>query len=366
MKKKKILIATGGTGGHVLPALAFADECLEKFEGIDFHFVGGKLSTNRFFKQRYPFSEVACGKFSKNPFILFFELLSILIGVYQSLKLMLKYRPDLIIGFGSFYTFPILMAAILAKCPLFLHESNAIPGKVTRLFSGRAHLTALQFKEAEKYLSGISKPVIMPLKREMRLETYSQEECRNYFKLEANLFTILIFGGSQGAKFINQLFVRAVPLLKKELPPFQVIHLAGTEEETLFLKQQYEKNNIPGAVKSYENEMVKAWKCADLVISRSGASTIAEQLHFSVPGIFIPYPFSKDNHQEVNANLVQALGGSLTLIEKNLTPEIFSQCLADVFHHLAEMRRNLKEYGHLCQLPNFTDLTWQFLKERKP
>lgn len=222
-------------------------------------------------------------------------------GVLQCRALVNEFSPDAVVGFGSFYTLPVLVAAKLQKIPIVLHEQNSIPGKVNRLFSPYARVTGLTFPESASHLKGPTRLVDFPLR------SCGEDDPWRYFGLEPGRKTLLIFGGSQGAKRLNALFLEAV----KELDDVQVLHFGV--ETTL-----YQELGIPHVVKPFEPKMHLALAIADLAITRAGAGTIAELNHTKTPAILVPFPYATDNHQEKNA---RAFVGGEVYIEKELSAE---------------------------------------------
>jgi len=314
--RKKIIIATGGTGGHVFPAQGLAKELAEK--GFEILFAGGGLNHNRYFKREvFPYREVASSTLFRGN--IFKSIWAIVKGVRESFKVLREFSPDVVVGFGSFYAFPVLLAAKLKKIPIVLFEPNAIPGKVNRFFSKWAVASAVQFSEAGKMMQGNCVEVKMPTGERKRT---SPSEARDYFYLAPDRFTFLVFGGSQGAQSINHFFSEAIGLLEEERHQFQVIHVAGKAESAEIIRRKYEVFGIRSCVKAFEERMDLAWSAADLVVCRSGAATIAEQIAFEVPGILIPFPQATDDHQTKNALFVEAqVGGAVMCSEKELDVE---------------------------------------------
>jgi UDP-N-acetylglucosamine--N-acetylmuramyl-(pentapeptide) pyrophosphoryl-undecaprenol N-acetylglucosamine transferase len=334
MSKKKVLIAVGGTGGHVYPATSLAKELLVM--GVKVQFVGGGLSGNKYFdRNRFSFQEITCGFIStKNPFKLFHGMIHVGQGMYESWNILKEFKPDVVVGFGSFYTFPILTAAKLRSIPIILHEQNAFPGRVNRLLSPYASVTAVSIPDAAKHLSGNIVQVEMPLKLK---GSFTKEEAREYFQLDPAKKTILVFGGSQGAQAINQTFLAA------GVKDFQVIHFTGKKEMTARAKEIYERDGIVSCVKDFEGQMDYAWSAADLAITRSGASTIAEAIEYEVPLIMIPFPQAMDNHQEKNADfMIDTVGGGKKILEKNLQPTILAKTIAEF--PLQQMQHAIARY----------------------
>lgn len=231
-------------------------------------FIGPNLSTNRFFFHEFPSVNISAGK---TPW-------KILRGVLESLKIFKKERPRLVVGFGSYHSLPPLIAALLLRIPIALYEPNKIPGRVSRLFAPFNQLKHLRLK--------------VPLFHHLKVP---KEEALAYFNLKKGEPAILIFGGSQGAE-----------ALKKVKLPYQLIKLD-----------------------TFEKNMHYAWSAADLVICRSGATSVAEHRHYKVPAIFIPYPYAMDDHQTANAVDCK---GAVTLPEKDLhkLPSLVETCLENL------------------------------------
>lgn len=330
-KRKKILLAVGGTGGHLFPAQALANE-LTEFEVL---FAGCLLSTNRYFqKDQFPFVEVRGGSPLKRGVMQKARaLFQIGVGLKESLKLLNTFKPDLVVGFGSFHSFPVLLAARLKKVPYLLFESNAIPGKVNRLFSAKALTSALQFPEAGRFLKGKTELVQMPFWG--KSSTPSRMEALAYFNLDPKKQTLLVFGGSQGADALNRI------ICNLKLPDsFQIIHLTGSPAMATFALQTYSKHGILSCVKPFEEKMQLAWAAADVVICRSGGATIAELINYEVPAILIPWPGAADNHQEKNAqSLATACNGIISLCENQL--DQLQSILSKAIPRLESMKKEI-------------------------
>ncbi len=337
--QKRIVIAVGGSGGHIFPAQAFVDDILASSD-YEVLFAGSGLSHNPYFnKEHYPFREVAGGTpFSKKKFS---SMISIFKGFFTSLKMLIRFKPDLIVGFGSYHSFPVLAAAKILKIPMALYESNAKPGKVIKLFSKRAVFTAVQVETTQNLLKGNIMHVGMPLWI-TKTAPISQKEARAFYGLQPNLWTILVFGGSQGSAAINETFVATLPALK-EKGAFQVIHFCGKNANAEDIRMSYEAASIEVCVKIFEDKMAFAWSAADMVICRSGAGAVAEILHFGVPSILIPYPHA-DNHQRANALFLEKKEAAKIIEQKDLTKETLLQTILFVKHRRESMKAEL---GHL-------------------
>nr|WP_249274218.1 UDP-N-acetylglucosamine--N-acetylmuramyl-(pentapeptide) pyrophosphoryl-undecaprenol N-acetylglucosamine transferase [Parachlamydia sp. AcF125] len=303
--EKRIVITTGGTGGHIYPAIALAEKLQAFCPQIRSYFVGGKLATNPYFlKDSFPFKEVPCGMWSRKGGIcsILREMRGIYGGIKESYQFLKQYQPQLVVGFGSYYTFPVLCAARLAGIPYVLHEANAIPGKVIKLFSGKALFTGIHFSAARQYLKGKILEIALPIRKDFIKHHLSQQEARALAGLHPHKKTCLIFGGSQGASILNDTVLNTLEILNKN--DIQFWHITGNLEAAEKAQQAYKQKQIQAYVTSFETRMDVAWSAADFALTRAGAGTIAEAMSYEVPLILIPFPQAADQHQDKNADFV--------------------------------------------------------------
>ncbi|HSX37519.1 MAG TPA: UDP-N-acetylglucosamine--N-acetylmuramyl-(pentapeptide) pyrophosphoryl-undecaprenol N-acetylglucosamine transferase [Chlamydiales bacterium] len=283
---KKILIAVGGTGGHLFPAQQLAAQLQNDFQIL---FAGYQLQKNMFFAQETnAFMEIAAHPLKKG----FFKASRL--GMRQALAMLKHFEPDVVVGFGSYHTFPILLAAAMRRKKLVLFEANCMLGKVNRVFRFFANYVACQFPLTLKNAVLVE---WLPWKKP---EPIDPKAARIRLGLDPGKKTLLIFGGSQGASFFNEIIPKVVWEFKKTV---QVIHLTGVGQ-TEAVRSMYEKFEIQACVKPFESEMAVAYSAADIAICRSGAGTIAELIRFAVPALLIPYPFAADEHQRKNGEML--------------------------------------------------------------
>lgn len=334
---RKILFAVGGTGGHLFPAQALARDLKELCSEVEILFGGGRLGSNLFFhKMKFPFREVTSSSpFRTHPVK---AALQIGRGILESFDLIKEFSPDLIIGFGSFYSFPILVTARLKRIPYILVESNVLPGRVNRIFSPKAQFSAVQYDETGQILKGKSIPTKMPFwSQENQGMVFAAADARKHYQLDPEMFTLLAFGGSQGAEAIN----RAVVELQLNIP-FQVLHFCGRNQDADAIIKRYRERGISACVKHFEEQMHIAWRAADLAICRAGAGTMAEMEIFHVPAILIPWPGATDRHQHKNAGVMEKIGGAQLLEESDL--DKLGDKITQTLGELPKMKANLKEY----------------------
>jgi UDP-N-acetylglucosamine--N-acetylmuramyl-(pentapeptide) pyrophosphoryl-undecaprenol N-acetylglucosamine transferase len=359
MSVKRILITAGGTGGHLYPAQALAQQLIKQPVVSDVLFVAGGLGKNRYFDaHRFPFREIACSPLlSRNPLKCFQGARHLFKGILQSLQILKNYQPHLVVGFGSYYTVPILIAARWLKIPIILHEANSIPGRANQWLAPLATFVGIHFPSTASFFKNKAIEVGLPLREGYALNALSQKEALAYYGLSADRRTLLICGGSQGARAINQLVAECLPTFQRL--GLQMIHLTGDAEKAKELMNLYAAYHIPACVKAFENQMQMAWRGADGFVGRSGASTIAESLEFEVPGILIPYPYATDQHQEKNADfLVEMVHSGRKLLESELAPNQLGKAIEELFETqqysvFKEALRIYKQRPHqltLCEL----------------
>lgn len=327
MSVKRILITAGGTGGHVFPAQGLAQQLAAHKQSSNVLFVAGGLKKNRFFDHnQFSFEEIACSPIlSKNPFKMLKGCVHLLKGFAQSRQILKKFQPDVVVGFGSYYTVSTLLAARSLKIPIILHEANSVPGKANQWLSYFAQTVALHFPSTASLLKKNTHCVEVGLPLRQGYERYliNKEEALIHFNLSPGRQTWLVCGGSQGAKAINRLIEETLPDISSL--PIQFIHLTGHSEDCERLQKCYEAYQIPACVKPFESQMQLAWRAADTFIGRAGASTIAESIEFEVPGILIPYPYATDQHQNLNADfLVETVKAGYKRLEENLNASLLS------------------------------------------
>ncbi len=348
---RKVIITVGGTGGHIFPALALAKQLQRSAPDVKLMFVGGNLATNPYFDQgTFLYRSVDCSSLHGNLLKYLKGAGSILRGWWQSRTAIREFKPDLIVGFGSYYTLPTLLAAKMLKVPIVLHEANSIPGKVNRLLARHAVVTGIHFPSAASLLDGKTLEVGMPLREGFHLGAITRVQARDYFFLDHDKITLLVFGGSQGAQAINKLVSDALTgHYKGQKDRLQVLHFTGDKTQAASIEKAYSDLGIRSCVKDFEKRMDYAWQSADLMISRSGAGTIAEQMEFEVPGILIPYPQASENHQNINADfMAKTVGGAVKFLEKQLTPALLAERIETILNHdhilLHSMRGAMRAY----------------------
>ena len=327
---ENIVIAAGGTGGHLYPGIALAEELRSKgFEPVFFvrsSDMGKEILENEGLK----YYEIPAMGLSRGlDFRLFKFPFVTLKGFIRSLVLLKKNRPKAVVGMGGYVSFPAVIGARLLGIPAVIHESNALPGLTNRILSRFAAVTAVSFDSSKKYFPqakvvNTGSPVRKNLFKGMGADAFKK------MGLSDGKFTILVFGGSQGAAAINRAVAASFDFLGDIKDKIQFLHVAGPKDYEA-VKEEYRRKNIPGAVIDYARDIGAAYSVSDLIICRSGASTVAELKVLNKPAILIPFPFATANHQEYNARALENSDVAKVVPEKDLKPESLAKAISAVF-----------------------------------
>ncbi len=338
---KRLLIAGGGTGGHLYPGIAVAAEAVK--EGIEVLFVGtaqgieGRVVPREGFELKL----IDAGRFKgMGASQKIKTLLSIPAGVAQAAGMIREFRPDAVLGVGGYASFPAVLAARLAGKPVIIQEQNAAPGLANKWLGKIADRVCLGFQAGER--SFPAKKCVLtgnPIRR--GLLDVKKGDAQEAMGLQEDKITVLITGGSGGASRINRAVADALPRLSDMKDKIQFIHQTGQRDydETA---AAYGRAGFTCRVMPYIYDMASAYACADVVICRAGALTIAEVTALGKPAVLIPYPFAADNHQEKNARELEAAGAARVVLDRDATGER----LADEIRNLlsdAEALLGMKE-----------------------
>ncbi len=367
-RKPKLIFAAGGTGGHLFPAQTLAKELQLKNPYLSIVFAAYGLSHNRFFEhERFVFRDIASATpFRRNPVRALRSLFSLSKGIFQALILMRREKPDLVIGFGSYHSFPILLAAKLMRVPLFLFEADTIPGKVNRLFSPYAQRTMVHFASAGEQLKGSITLVDMPSMQVKEFTRKSVAEARKQLGLEPERFTLLVFGGSQGARAINDHIPQLLQLLTQRGFAVQLIHLTGDAAVARKMVSCCKELKLSHYIRDFDPGIGVHWRAASLAITRAGASTISEIIAFEVPAIVIPFPLAADGHQQKNGVfLTEEVRGGVAIAEKQVTAELLVEQVVNMAQTNSTFVEQICAYKEKHKKEHFATLIHQYLQKNK-
>ena len=340
----KLLIAGGGTGGHLFPGIAVAEEFTSLKETNEVLFVGTKNGLEGKILPEYgwPVSFVTAeGIKGKGFFKTVKGLFKMLWGGLQSIGIIHKFRPSTVLGVGGYAAVPAVMAGKLLGVSSAIHEQNAMPGLSNRLLGRFVNRVFLTYPESERFFPAEKVRVTGNPVRKSILKSFAEKE---QSADSGKKFTLFIFGGSQGARRINdvlmEIFFNSELTVNEDI---KVIHQTG-EADFERVKKCYEEMNIDAQVYPFIKDMASIYIEADLIICRAGATTIAELAALGKPSILIPYPYAAHKHQDINAEALVAVGGADMILESDLK----GTNLATKVKRYMENREELKRMSSLA------------------
>ena len=324
---KRIAIACGGTGGHLFPGLAVGDALVARGCEVTL-LVSSKEVDQTAVKSAYGMEVESLPVIGLSRNLPRFAA-SFWSSLGQCRKLFGENRPDAVLAMGGFTSAPPVIAGKLIGARIFLHEANAIPGRAVKLLAPLADEVFVQFPAAmPRVLSIDIRATGLPVRAAM--EPIEKADARTALGLADDQPVLLVMGGSQGARSINQALIESLPRLAKALPDLQFIHLTGTGSVEP-VRQAYDALGLSAVVRPFLTEMEYALGAADLALSRSGASSLAEFSAMELPAILIPYPTAVDDHQRLNARSFVDIGAARCFHQKQLTPNLLVSQLSQLF-----------------------------------
>lgn len=325
MGVKTLMIAGGGTGGHIYPAIAIAREWLARDASRKVVFVGTERGLERTIvpKAGFPLEFIDVGGLKgKGPIELAKNLFRLPLGFIQAFRLVGRHKPDVALGVGGYSSGPVLLAAKLRGVPTIIHEANAFPGVTNRALAKIVKTVAVAFADAAPRL-GRKDSIVTG--NPIRAEFFATQP-RN----SATPQRLLIFGGSQGSRVINDAMTGALLFLSRFKGQIEIVHQTGPKELDK-VQAAYRTSAFSDArVVAYLDPIVDEIAAADVVVCRAGAMTIGELAAVGRAAIFIPFAAATNNHQEVNARVVERAGGGVVITEAQLTPERLAGTISDV------------------------------------
>ncbi|MBI5463509.1 MAG: undecaprenyldiphospho-muramoylpentapeptide beta-N-acetylglucosaminyltransferase [Ignavibacteriales bacterium] len=341
----RILLAGGGTGGHVFPALAIADELKKRLPIASFLFIGtrDKIEARVVPERGYAFDTIWISGFHRR--LRFGNLLfpiKVAVAMIQSFFLIKKFKPDVVIGTGGYVCGPILLAASLLGVKTVIHESNSYPGVTTRLLAHRVTMVITAFDATQQWLKRTDNVVRIGTPVREALGSIPREEAARRLKIDPNKKTVLVFGGSLGAASINNAMLCITGELQNE--GIQVLWQTGASDYERIARQTTVRS--VSWLGAFIDRMEDAYAAADVVVCRAGALTIAELTRLGKPAILIPYPRAAGDHQTINAKVLLNAGAAKLIADSEVREKLkdaITELLADesARKHMARASRAL-------------------------
>ncbi|MCD6471864.1 undecaprenyldiphospho-muramoylpentapeptide beta-N-acetylglucosaminyltransferase [Candidatus Aerophobetes bacterium] len=344
----KVLIAAGGTGGHLYPALAIASY-LKKIDYTNcILWVGGKrtLEFKIVSSEGFKFKKISIQSYPRTLSIKWATFwLNLWISFAQSLVIILWFKPQVVVGAGSFHSYPIVMLSFFLGIPTLICEQNLHPSLSNRFLCRWASKIAISFPQTKDFFPLKVRNKLYFTGNPLRSQIFKlkREDALIKLGLDKDKFTLLFTGGSQGAHSLNLSAIEAIKLLEKKEgsdKKIQVIFITG-KNDFKWVEESLKTVKIKSLILSYLNQMEYAYNASDLIICRSGATTISEITALGLPAILIPYPYATEEHQLKNAEVLQKNGAALIITEKELRGEGLKENILKLIND----RNLLKEMG---------------------
>lgn len=352
--KGRISLSTGGTGGHVFPAVCLAQELMKR----DYHITWcTDQRGEKYFTSSVALNFKATSSFNKLIFHIskddgtigkVKQYLTILMSTFKVFKSFIAQRPDLVVGFGGYTTAPVVIAASLLRIPIILHEQNAVLGKVNRWMARYAKVMALGFENTQRVPSTLSTVYVgNPVRADI-----AQIRDQAYPSI-TDKFKILVIGGSQGAALFSTVIPAAMALLPVEMQQRIEIVQQSRKELVEITEQAYESLGVKATIQPFFTDMAALYTASHLVICRAGALTVAEVCLAHRPAIFVPLATAMDNHQYFNAAELSTAKLAWLMKQNEFTPKKLAEYLQDILNKPAL----LEEMSHKLQKKYRLDAT---------
>jgi UDP-N-acetylglucosamine--N-acetylmuramyl-(pentapeptide) pyrophosphoryl-undecaprenol N-acetylglucosamine transferase len=358
-----LLIAGGGTGGHLYPGIAIAREFRRRHPGSDVLFVGTArgLETRIVPAEGFPLELIEVSGLNRVGWRQQIRSLLLLPGTCRDvLRLLRRRKPDLVLGVGGYASGPVVLLAALLGIPTIVAEQNAIPGLTNRLLSRVVDVAVVSFEEALGYFGRRAVLTGNPVRAAFF------ELAPRPVASAADPLCVLVTGGSQGARAVNRVLVEALRRLREAGDRFHFIHQTGPRDHA-WVSEAYREAGVTAEVVPFVERMDEAFARADLVICRAGATTVAELAAAGRPALMVPFPQAADDHQRKNAAAVARVGGGVMIVEAEWTPERLTRellALADAPERLTRMAEAIRTLARPDAAGQVVDLMGQLIGER--
>ena len=321
--KKRVVIAGGGTGGHLYPGIALARALKRKDMDIEISFVGTKkgLEAKVLPKEGFNLKTIlSAGLFGKKKIARWVSWCKLPISTAQSMSFLIRKRPGLVVGVGGYASGPLVLSAWILRIPILIHEQNSIPGVTNKWLGKIADKVAVSFKD--------SATMFPKEKVEVTGNMIRDEFCKpkEEFPKMNGPFRVLVLGGSQGAHSINMAMIEALQFLTQHKSNLHITHQTGTSDFEM-VKKQYAKNSFSSDVHPFIDEIEDQYRKASLVVCRAGATTLAEVTACGKMSILVPFPHATHNHQVKNARVIEAANAGEIVLDEDLSGSRIAQSI---------------------------------------
>jgi len=364
----RVIIAGGGTGGHLFPGMAIAEELKRREDKTEVIFIGTEhgIEARIIPREGYPIKFLRAEGFVGVSVLRKIKAaLKMLLSIFDSYGIIKAVSPDIVIGVGGYASVGPVLAASMMSVPAMIVEQNSVPGLANKLlgkFVGAIGVTYQEsisfFPRARTFFTG------NPIRS--RILTGNRDAAYDIFSLERDKFTVFIFGGSSGARNINRAVVDSFNHMQELKEKVQFLHQTG-DKDFEHVRESYRKWGFRGTVTPFIYQMAEAYAVADIVISRAGATTLAELTAIGKSAILIPYPYAAGHHQELNAGKLLELKAARMILDHELTGEVLAENIRELYENSdlrQEMERQSRSVGRPDAAQKIVDVAISLIKNR--
>jgi UDP-N-acetylglucosamine--N-acetylmuramyl-(pentapeptide) pyrophosphoryl-undecaprenol N-acetylglucosamine transferase len=366
----RVIIAGGGTGGHVFPGLAVAEELRSRDASTEVIFAGTEygIEARVIPREGYPIKFVrAEGLVGVSLKKKLRAAVKIFLSIADSYKILRTLRPDMVIGVGGYASGAVTLCAFFMSVPTMVLEQNSMPGLTNKILGKFVDVICITYQESMSFFPK-SKTYFTGNPVRMNVIRGNRESAFRLFSLDRDFFTIFVFGGSSGAKSINSAVVNSLNYLHDLRDKIQFLHQTGLKDFEN-VRDAYRKSGFRGMVAPFIHQMGEAYAVADVVVSRAGATTLAEMTALGKAAILVPFPYAAGEHQELNARKLVDIGAAKMIPDRELKGETLAKAIQELYTNEAlrnDMQRHSRSVGRPDASAKVVDIAMSLVKPTLP
>ncbi len=369
LSKATVVIAGGGTGGHLYPGIAIAEEIKKQLHDVEIIFMGAEKgiearilpSENYYVKLLKTDGFVGVSLRKKTT-----ALFKFIMAFFKAYAFLRGLRPNVVIGTGGYASFIPVFAAMLLGIPTVIQEQNSVPGQANRILAKFAKKVCITYENSLSYFPK-NKTILTGNPVREKILKADKTEGKKMFSLKEGRFTVFIFGGSMGASSLNKIVVDSLEQLTHLKDRLQFLHQTG-EKDFEYVKAAYLRYGMSGTVAPFIYKMPEAYASCDMIISRAGATTLAEITAIGIPSVLVPYPYAASAHQEVNASRLAVSGAAMMIKEGELTGKVLAEYIQRLFNDdslRSKLSRDCMTFGKPDAAKKVANISIMLLKNKK-
>lgn len=363
------MIAGGGTGGHLFPGLALAEEFKRRDSSIEVIFIGTEhgIEARIIPREGYPIKFLRAEGIVGISFLRKMKaILKLFLSFLDANRILKAVMPDIVIGVGGYASGAVVFIANLKSIPTMIHEQNSVPGLTNKILGRFVKVICVTYQESISFFP-LGKTFLTGNPIRPKILKGERESAYGLFSLDKDMFTVFVFGGSSGASSINRVMVNALNYIPDLREKVQFLHQTG-DRDYENVREAYRKAGFKGTVAPFIYQMAEAYAVADIVISRAGATTLAELTALGKPAILVPYPYAAGRHQEFNAIKLREMGAAFMVADSELRGETIAMHIRDMYENNSiriEMQKASRGLGRPEASNKIVDIAMSLVKKGK-